>query len=82
MLKGLEKADSAIWDVHKMMQTSALCAAVLMKDNTRLQDNFEQDASYLLHEKKHVDFDSYQLYYKMAYKYFDNFVCHYKIQLV
>ena len=30
---GLELADSVIWDAHKMLRTSALCAAVLTEGN-------------------------------------------------
>ncbi len=58
LMKGIKRADSLIWDMHKMMQTSALCAAVLLKDQRRLHNNFQQQASYLLHDKKKVGFDS------------------------
>ena len=29
LLRGLEHADSLVWDAHKMLRTSTLCAAVL-----------------------------------------------------
>ena len=58
LMKGIHRADSLIWDMHKMMQTSSLCAAVLLKDHARLRGNFQQKASYLLHDKKNVEFDS------------------------
>ncbi|MEM9103626.1 MAG: pyridoxal-dependent decarboxylase [Pseudomonadota bacterium] len=48
LLKGIEKADSVVWDAHKMMRVSALCAAVLFKNAKDLQAAFQQDASYLL----------------------------------
>ncbi len=31
-LDGVEFADSLVWDAHKLLQTSALCAAVLLRD--------------------------------------------------
>lgn len=46
-MKGIERADSVVWDMHKMLQTSALCAAVLVKDARHIHGAFEQSASYL-----------------------------------
>src|SRR5207247_957702 len=31
LLAGIELGDSVVWDAHKMLRTSALCAAVLVK---------------------------------------------------
>lgn len=45
-LAGLETADSLVWDAHKMLGTSALCAAVLFRDPGSAQAAFRQDASY------------------------------------
>ncbi len=45
-LAGLEAADSLVWDAHKMLGTSALCAAVLFRDPRSAQAAFRQDASY------------------------------------
>jgi len=58
LLKGLEGADSLVWDAHKLMRTPTLCAAVLVKDSRSLDSAFEQEASYLFHEKEQpgVDF--------------------------
>ena len=56
-LKGIEKADSIIWDAHKMMRTSALCAAVLFKDHSSMENAFQQKGSYLFHDKEEVGFD-------------------------
>jgi L-2,4-diaminobutyrate decarboxylase len=49
-LRGIDKADSLVWDAHKMLRTSALCAAVLVRDGARLEAAFRQDASYILHD--------------------------------
>ena len=49
LLRGVEHADSAIWDAHKMMRTSALAAAVLLREDWRLEAAFKQKASYLIY---------------------------------
>jgi L-2,4-diaminobutyrate decarboxylase len=50
LLRGIEHADSAIWDAHKMLRTPALAAAVLLRDGTRLEAAFQQKAAYLFYE--------------------------------
>ncbi|MCP4348321.1 MAG: aminotransferase class V-fold PLP-dependent enzyme [Desulfobacterales bacterium] len=57
LLKGIELADSLTWDAHKMMRTPTLCAALLVRDHQYLDNAFEQEASYLLHEKERPGFD-------------------------
>jgi len=57
LLNGLELADSMVWDAHKMLQTSALCAAVLFKNHQYLHQTFKQKGSYLFFEKENVGFD-------------------------
>lgn len=47
LLKGIERADSLVWDAHKMMFVPALCAAVLFKSKDHRFKTFEQDAPYL-----------------------------------
>src|SRR5215210_4996404 len=42
LLSGIEAADSVIWDAHKMMRTSALAAAVLLREAWRLEAAFRQ----------------------------------------
>jgi L-2,4-diaminobutyrate decarboxylase len=58
LLAGLDRADSMVWDAHKMLQSPCLCAAVLTRDHRPLDGAFRQDASYLFHEKDQpgVDF--------------------------
>jgi L-2,4-diaminobutyrate decarboxylase len=58
LLDGIELADSVIWDAHKLMRTPPLCAAVLLRDHRDLDRAFEQEASYLFHDKSQpgVDF--------------------------
>ncbi|AKH21615.1 pyridoxal phosphate-dependent decarboxylase family protein [Sedimenticola thiotaurini] len=57
LLRGIEQADSVVWDAHKMMRTPTVCAAVLVRDHRHLDHAFEQEASYLLHAKDQPGFD-------------------------
>jgi len=56
-LRGLNMADSIIWDAHKMLRTSALCAAVLVRDGARLDGAFRQKASYIFNEGENPGVD-------------------------
>jgi L-2,4-diaminobutyrate decarboxylase len=51
LLRGIEHADSAIWDAHKMLRTPALAAAVLLRDEAALEAAFRQKAAYLIYEE-------------------------------
>ena len=57
LLKGVEKADSIIWDAHKLMRTPTVCAALLVRDHRTIDHAFQQEASYLFHEKEQPGFD-------------------------
>ncbi len=57
-LKGVKRANSLVWDTHKMMQTSTLCAAVLFKDYQTLNTTFQQKGSYLFHDKEAIGRDT------------------------
>jgi L-2,4-diaminobutyrate decarboxylase len=46
-LKGIERADSLVWDAHKMLLMPALLTAVLFKDARHSYEAFAQHASYL-----------------------------------
>jgi L-2,4-diaminobutyrate decarboxylase len=47
LLEGIDLADSVIWDAHKMLRTSALCAAVLVRRRECIRAAFQQQAAYL-----------------------------------
>lgn len=47
LLKGAERADSVVWDAHKMMLMPAFCSAVIFKDNRHSYAAFAQKADYL-----------------------------------
>ena len=57
LLTGVDRADSVVWDAHKMMRTSSLAAAVLFKDVHAFADAFHQKASYLFYERNEMGFD-------------------------
>jgi len=56
-LDGIEHADSVVWDAHKMLRTSGLCAAVLVRNGPDLPAAFQQRAEYLFYESESVGFD-------------------------
>jgi L-2,4-diaminobutyrate decarboxylase len=47
LLAGLERADSVVWDAHKMLFVPALCAFVLYREKSHGFAAFQQDAPYL-----------------------------------
>jgi len=47
---GIERADSVVWDAHKMMLMPALVTAVLFRDGSRSYEAFAQQAAYLFSE--------------------------------
>jgi L-2,4-diaminobutyrate decarboxylase len=57
LMKGVEHADSLTWDAHKMLRTPVLCAALLVRDHRALDRTFQQDASYLFHDKARPGID-------------------------
>jgi L-2,4-diaminobutyrate decarboxylase len=50
LLRGIEQADSVVWDAHKMLRTSSVCAAILVREAQRLDAAFQQQAAYLIYE--------------------------------
>ncbi len=48
-LRGVEHADSLVWDAHKMLRTPTLCTAVLFRDGRAFDRAFEEEASYLFY---------------------------------
>jgi L-2,4-diaminobutyrate decarboxylase len=57
LLGGIELADSVIWDAHKMLRTSALCAAVLVRSGSDLPSAFQQHADYIFDDHESIGFD-------------------------
>jgi L-2,4-diaminobutyrate decarboxylase len=57
VMKGLEYVDSMIWDMHKMLRTSTLSAAVLFRDKENMAKALSQKGSYLFHDKEEPGFD-------------------------
>lgn len=47
LVRGIHRADSMVWDAHKMMFVPALCALVFYKNRDHRYVAFEQDAPYL-----------------------------------
>jgi L-2,4-diaminobutyrate decarboxylase len=48
LLRGIDRADSIVWDAHKLMLMPSMCTAVLFRDRAHLDNTFRQQASYLL----------------------------------
>ncbi len=46
-LAGIDRADSVVWDAHKMLFVPALCAAVLYRNKEHRFETFRQNAPYL-----------------------------------
>lgn len=51
-LRGIERADSLAWDPHKMMLVPLAAGVVLMRDASRLDGAFSQQAPYLFHQRE------------------------------
>jgi L-2,4-diaminobutyrate decarboxylase len=47
LVSGLERADSLVWDAHKMLFVPALCAFVFYRDGAHRFEAFRQEAPYL-----------------------------------
>jgi L-2,4-diaminobutyrate decarboxylase len=57
LLDGIELGDSVIWDAHKLLRTSGLCAAVLVRGGEELPGAFRQSGDYLFNDNESVGFD-------------------------
>lgn len=47
LVDGIDRADSIVWDAHKMLFVPALCAFVLYRNRAHKFETFRQDAPYL-----------------------------------
>ncbi len=50
LVAGIERADSVVWDAHKMMLMPSLVTMVLFRDEASSYRTFDQDATYLFHD--------------------------------
>lgn len=59
-MKGIEKADSLVWDAHKMMFVPAPCTMLFYRDGEAALGAFRQKASYVFDEEPdaHSELDS------------------------
>ncbi|MFT5202597.1 MAG: glutamate decarboxylase [Candidatus Aldehydirespiratoraceae bacterium] len=58
-LRGVERSDSCVWNLHKMMGMTQQCTALLIKDPTQLAACFATGADYLFQpDKLNSDYDS------------------------
>ena len=55
LVSGIERADSVVWDAHKMLLVPALVTAVLFRDGRRSWDPFAEEASYLFPGERRED---------------------------
>jgi L-2,4-diaminobutyrate decarboxylase len=59
LVRGLDKADSFIWDAHKNMLMPALATAVLFRDGGRSYEAFSAKASYLFERSAREEWYNY-----------------------
>ncbi|MBN1163739.1 MAG: aminotransferase class V-fold PLP-dependent enzyme [Candidatus Krumholzibacteriota bacterium] len=59
LLNGLHRADSIVWDAHKMLMTPALATAVIFRDGARSYEAFSQRASYLFEKDAREEWYNY-----------------------
>ncbi len=58
-LDGVERSDSFVWNLHKMMGMTQQCTALLVKEPSRLAECFALRADYLFQpDKLHAEYDS------------------------
>lgn len=50
-LRGIERADSVVWDAHKMLLVPALATGVLFRSGAACAATFAQEASYLFTQR-------------------------------
>lgn len=55
LLRGIERADSVVWDTHKMMMQPALATGVLFRRAPDSFRAFAQEADYLFHARADVE---------------------------
>ncbi|MGB5759572.1 MAG: pyridoxal-dependent decarboxylase [Acidimicrobiales bacterium] len=59
LLFGVDRSDSVVWNLHKMMGMTQQCTALLVRDPSRLAPCFAASADYLFQpDKQFGDYDS------------------------
>ena len=59
LLAGVDRSDSVVWNLHKMMGMTQQCTALLVRDPSRLAPCFAASADYLFQpDKQFADYDS------------------------
>jgi len=59
LLDGIERSDSFVWNLHKMMGMTQQCTALLVREPELLGDCFALQADYLFQpDKLHAEYDS------------------------
>ena len=59
LLHGVERSDSFVWNLHKMMGMTQQCTALLVREPELLAPCFAQQADYLFQpDKLHAEYDS------------------------
>ena len=48
LVAGIERADSVVWDAHKMLLMPSLVSGVLFREGRRAWESFSQEAAYLI----------------------------------
>jgi len=59
LLNGLNRADSMVWDAHKMLMVPALATAVLFKNGAHSYQSYSQKASYLFEKESSEEWYNY-----------------------
>ncbi|MFT7484699.1 MAG: L-2,4-diaminobutyrate decarboxylase [Candidatus Paceibacteria bacterium] len=49
-LEGIERADSVVWDAHKMMLVPALSTGLIFREDRHAAETFAQEAAYLFED--------------------------------
>jgi L-2,4-diaminobutyrate decarboxylase len=59
-LKGIERADSFVWDAHKMLFVPSMCTLLFYKDKHKSKGAFAQQASYVFEKEPDIytEYDS------------------------
>jgi len=67
LLDGVERADSFVWNLHKMMGMTQQCTALLVRDPSQLAPCFATGASYIFQpDKLFGDYDSGDRHFQCA----------------